>query len=48
MNSVALELFVIFALLVANGVFSMTELAVVSARKGRLRQRADNGDAHAG
>lgn len=47
MNSVALELAVIFALLLANGVFSMTELAVVSARKGRLRQRADGGDARA-
>lgn len=47
MNSVAFELTVIFVLLVANGVFSMAELAVVSARKGRLRQRADNGDANA-
>lgn len=47
MNSVALELAVIFALLVANGVFSMTELAVVSARKSRLRQRAEGGDTRA-
>lgn len=47
MNSVAIELTIIFVLLLANGVFSMTELAVVSARKARLRQRADEGDAGA-
>ena len=47
MNSVAIELTIIFVLLLANGVFSMTELAVVSVRKGRLRQRAEQGDASA-
>ena len=44
MNSVFLELAIVFALLVANGVFSMAEIAVVSARKSRLRQLADGGD----
>jgi putative hemolysin len=34
------ELFIILLLLVANGVFAMSELAVVSARKSRLEQRA--------
>ena len=47
MNSVALELTLIFFLRVANGVFSMTELAVIAARKSRLRQRAERGDAGA-
>lgn len=47
MSSIALELAIILVLLVINGIFSMTELAVVSARKARLRQRADNGDARA-
>ncbi len=47
MNPVALELSIIFALLLANGLFSMTELAIVSARKARLRQLADGGDAKA-
>jgi putative hemolysin len=47
MNSVLLELSIIFVLLVANGVFSMAEIAVVSARKARLRQLADGGDARA-
>jgi putative hemolysin len=47
MNSTGLEILIILALLVANGVFSMAELAVVSARKSRLRQMADGGDARA-
>jgi putative hemolysin len=47
MNTTALELLVIFALLLANGVFAMAELAVVSARKSRLRQMAEGGDARA-
>lgn len=47
MNSVLLELTVIFVLLVANGVFSMAEIAIVSARKAKLRQLADSGDSRA-
>jgi len=47
MNSVLFELTLIFALLLANGVFSMAEIAVVSARKARLRQLAEAGDARA-
>ena len=39
-----LELSIVLVLLVANGVFSMTEIAVVSARKGRLRHLAEGGD----
>ncbi len=44
MNSIALELAVIFLLLLANGIFSMTEIAVVSVRKARLRRLAESGD----
>ena len=47
MNSVAFELAAILVLLLANGLFSMAELAVVSARKARLRKLADDGDARA-
>jgi len=47
MSSVFIELAVIFALLLANGVFAMAEIAIVSARKARLRDRADRGDARA-
>jgi putative hemolysin len=35
-----LELILILLMIVANGIFSMAEMAVVSARKTRLRQRA--------
>ena len=48
MSAIAIEVSIIFLLLVANGVFSMAEIAVVSARKARLRQLADGGDVRAG
>lgn len=44
MNSVALEMLFIVLLVITNGVFAMSEIAVVSARKVRLQQRADAGD----
>lgn len=39
-----LELAVILLLILANGVFAMAEMSIVSARKVRLQQRADDGD----
>ncbi len=47
MNRLLIEVLVIVFLLAANGVFAMAELAVVSARKVRLQQRASRGDARA-
>ncbi|MDI1248385.1 MAG: hemolysin family protein [Lacunisphaera sp.] len=47
MNSLLLELAIIFVLLLANGVFAMAEIAIVSARKNRLRPLADGGDLRA-
>ena len=44
----ALEIAVVVALAVLNGVFAMSETALVSSRRARLRQRADGGDANAG
>lgn len=44
MTEVGTELLFILALLVANGVFAMSETAVISSRKARLKQRADAGD----
>ena len=41
------ELIFILVLVIANGIFSGTELAMVSARRGRLQQKADDGDAGA-
>ena len=42
-----LEIVVILLLLVANGIFAMSEIAVVTARRVRLQRRAENGDARA-
>lgn len=39
-----IELVVIVLLILANGFFAASEIAVVSARKGRLQQRAEEGD----
>ncbi len=44
MSSTTAKALLIFALIVVNGVFSMSELAIVSARKARLQKRADDGD----
>ncbi|NUN12271.1 MAG: HlyC/CorC family transporter [Myxococcales bacterium] len=44
MSSVGTELVIIFVLLVINGLLSMAEMAVVSSRKNRLQQWADDGD----
>ena len=45
--SLTLEIILILVLIMANGVFAMSEIAVVSACKVRLQQRADDGDAAA-
>jgi putative hemolysin len=44
MNDVWLEAIVILALILANGVFAAAEMAMVSARRGRLARRARAGD----
>ena len=41
---VGLEIVIILLLVLANGVFAMSEIAVVAARKIRLQQRAEEGD----
>lgn len=47
MISVLSELFLILVLTIANGVFSLSETAIVSARKARLQELAENGDPRA-
>ena len=44
MGGVGTEIVVVLVLLLANGVFAMSEIAIVAARKVRLQQRADDGD----
>lgn len=47
MSAIAFEVLVIVVLLAINGIFAMSELAIVTARKVRLEQRAEKGDAGA-
>jgi putative hemolysin len=42
-SSVIFEISAIFVLLIANGVFAMSEIAVVTARKSRLEELANDG-----
>ncbi|MEH2396499.1 hemolysin family protein [Nostoc sp.] len=44
MSSITFEILIILVLIIANGVFSMSEMAIVSARKVRLHQLANQGD----
>src|SRR5262245_27967110 len=44
MGGVGFEVVIILLLVLANGIFSMAEIAVVAARKIRLQQRAEEGD----
>jgi putative hemolysin len=44
MAAIAFEVVFILLLLIANGLFAMSELAIVSARKARLQRRAGEGD----
>jgi putative hemolysin len=46
-SSVTLEVVIILALITANGLFALSEMALVSARKARLRPRAEAGNAAA-
>ncbi|MEB3827305.1 hemolysin family protein [Phormidium sp. CCY1219] len=44
MSSVSFEILVILLLILANGLFAMSEIAIVSARKARLQQWANQGN----
>jgi putative hemolysin len=48
MSAIAVEILLIVLLVLANGVFAMSEMAVVSSRKARLQQWARMGNAKAG
>src|SRR5690349_3587684 len=47
MSAILTEVLIIFVLLLVNGIFAMSEMAVVAARKVRLEHRAEEGDAGA-
>jgi putative hemolysin len=42
-SMVTLEIALVFGLILLNGFFAMSELAIISARRARLQQRADAG-----
>ncbi len=44
MSSTGYEIILIIVLILVNGVFATSEIAMVSARKARLQQRADDGN----
>lgn len=44
MDLIAFEIILVLLLIIANGIFAMSEMAVVSARKIRLQQLAEKGD----
>jgi putative hemolysin len=44
MSGVAFQVAIIVLLILLNGLFAMSETALVSSRKARLRQRAEEGD----
>ena len=48
MGSISFQLALIVLLTLANGFFAASEIAVVSARRGRLQQRAEAGSTRAG
>jgi putative hemolysin len=47
MSDMWIEILIILLLILFNGLFAMAEIAVVSGRKARLQQMADEGDASA-
>ncbi len=47
MRLILTESLIILSLLVVNGIFAMSEIAVVTSRRARLQQRADEGSAGA-
>ncbi len=47
MSSITVEIFIILLLIIANAVFSMSEMAIVSSRKARLQQLVNQGDTNA-
>jgi putative hemolysin len=44
MSSFAANVLLVLLLILANGLFAMAEMALVSARRGRLQTRAEDGD----
>ena len=44
MNRIATEILIVVLLVLANSVFALSEMAIISARKARLQKRAEDGN----
>jgi putative hemolysin len=44
MSSITLEILLLILLIIANGIFSMSEMAIISSRKARLQNMANQGN----
>ncbi|MBD1910743.1 MULTISPECIES: hemolysin family protein [unclassified Leptolyngbya] len=44
MSSASFEILIVLVLILANGLFAMSEMSIISARKTRLLERAERGD----
>jgi putative hemolysin len=42
-----MEIVIVLSLIVLNGIFAMAEIAIISARKAKLQQRANEGNKNA-
>lgn len=47
LDSIWTSILIIFILIIANGIFAMTEIAIVTAKKGRLEKMKEDGDSRA-
>ncbi len=47
MTAISVEILLVVFLVALNGIFALSEMAIVAARKSRLKQMADAGDARA-
>ena len=43
-SDIGIEILIVVILIILNGLFSMTELAIINARKGLLEEKAEAGN----
>ncbi len=48
MDSIGISILIIFILIIANGIFAMTEIAIVTSKKNRLESLKNQGNSRAG
>ena len=46
-NEITTDIIIVALLIMANGILALSEMAIISARKSRLQQKADDGDSGA-